>query len=161
MAKTQRIGEKMGSKRSVLTEGHGLPIAVVVSGANVHDVKLLSKTLDNLIIIRPLPSEDSCQNLCLDAGYTGHEQEIIDRNYIAHIRSRGEEKLELERNSGFKARRWVVEVSHSFVNRFRKLLVRFEKTDDSYIALLQFAFAIIVCAILSLFIRVWLLLDRP
>jgi putative transposase len=134
----------MGTKRSVLTEGHGLPIAVVVSGANVHDVKLLSKTLDNLVVFRPLPTEEAAQNLCLDAGYTGHEQEVIQRNYIPHIRPRGEEKLELERNPAFKARRWVVEVTHSFVNRFRKLLVRFEKLDNSYLGLLAFAFAIIV-----------------
>ncbi len=38
----------MGTKRSVLTEGHGLPVSIVVSGANVHDVKLLAKTLVNL-----------------------------------------------------------------------------------------------------------------
>jgi putative transposase len=134
----------MGSKRSVLTEGHGLPIAVVVSGANVHDVKLLAKTLDNLIIFRPLPDDESPQNLCLDAGYVGHEAEVSSRNYIPHIRPRGEEKLELENNPDFEARRWVVEVTHSFVNRFRKLLVRFEKSDNSYIGLLEFAFSIIV-----------------
>ena len=47
----------------------------------------------------------------------------------------------------FKAHRWVglvVEVTHSFFNRFRKLLVRFEKKAANYLALLQFACAIIV-----------------
>ncbi len=134
----------MGSKRSVLTEGKGLPVAVVVSGANVHDVKLLAKTLDNLVVFRPLPDDESPQNLCLDAAYTGHEDEVIARHYIPHICPRGKEKLELKRNPDFKARRWVVEVTHSFVNRFRKLLVRFEKSDSSYLGLLEFAFAIIV-----------------
>jgi hypothetical protein len=66
------------------------------------------------------------------------------RNYIPHIRPRGEEKQEIERNPDFKARRWVVEVSHSFVNRFRKLLVRFEKKDCNFRGLIEFAFAIIV-----------------
>jgi transposase len=60
------------------------------------------------------------------------------------VRPRGEEKKEIERNPDFKARRWVIEVSHSFVNRFRKLLVRFEKTDSSYLGLLKFAVALIV-----------------
>jgi transposase len=69
---------------------------------------------------------------------------VEGRGYIAHIRPRGEERLEKERTPGFKARRWVVEVAHSWVNRFRKLLVRFEKKDSSYRALLMFAFAIIV-----------------
>jgi putative transposase len=60
----------MGTKRSVLVEGHGLPIAVVIAGANVRDVRLLEKTLDNLVIFRPSP-EEKAQNLCLDAGYIG------------------------------------------------------------------------------------------
>ena len=128
----------------MLTEGGGLPVAFVTAGANVHDVKLLEETLDNLVVFRPVPTEENPQNLCLDAGYVGYEQSVIDHNYIPHIRPRGEEKLELERNPEFKARRWVVEVSHSFVNRFRKLLVRFEKKDRNYRALIEFAFAIIV-----------------
>ena len=66
------------------------------------------------------------------------------RGYIPHIRPRGEEKKELERNPDFHARRWVVEVTHSFFNRFRKLLVRFEKKTSSYLALIQFACAVIV-----------------
>ena len=134
----------MGTKRSVLTEGKGLPIAFVTAGANTHDVKLLKKTLDNLVVFRPVPTEDSPQNLCLDAGYVGYEETVKSRKYIPHIRPRGEEKLEIERNPDFKAKRWVVEVSHSFVNRFRKLLVRFEKKDSSYCGLIEFAFAIIV-----------------
>jgi len=128
----------------MLTEGHGLPIAVVIDGANRHDSKLLEATLDNIVIFRPVPTEDKPQNLCLDAGFTGKEEAVTARAYIPHIRSRGEEKKELELNPDFKARRWVVEVTHSFLNRFRKLLVRFEKTDNSYLALIHFAFAIIV-----------------
>ena len=128
----------------MLTDGKGLPIAFVTSGANTHDVKLLEATLDNLAVIRPVPTEEDPQNLCLDAGYVGYEEAVKSRNYIAHIRPRGEEKKEIERNPEFKARRWVVEVSHSFVNRFRKLLVRFEKKDRNYRGLIEFAFAIIV-----------------
>jgi hypothetical protein len=45
--------------------------------------------------------------------------------------------------SGYKARRWVVEVSHSWFNRFRKLLVRYEKLAETYMALLHMAAAII------------------
>ena len=63
---------------------------------------------------------------------------------MPHIRPRGEEKKELERNPDFRARRWVVEVTHSFFNRFRKLLVRYEKKAANYLALVQFACSIIV-----------------
>jgi putative transposase len=136
--------EKKGTKRSLLTEGHGLPIAIVVSGANTHDVKLLGKTLDNIVIYRPQPTPEKPQNLCLDAGYTGHEGDVNARMYIPHIRPRGEEKLLIECDPDFKPRRWVVEVTHSWINRFRKLLVKKKKKDSNYIALLCFAFSIIV-----------------
>jgi transposase len=64
--------------------------------------------------------------------------------YEAHIRGRGEERLEQARDLQYKARRWVVEVCHSWLNRFRKLLVRYEKKTCHYLALLHFACAIIV-----------------
>ncbi len=66
------------------------------------------------------------------------------RGYTAHIRPRGEEKKEKQTNPNFKTRRWVVEAAHSFFNRFRKLHVRFEKKSFNYLALLQFACAVIV-----------------
>ncbi len=134
----------MGTKRSVLTDEKGLPLAVALSGANTHDVKLLEETLDHIVILRPEPDEAHPQNLCLDAGYTGSQEKVQQRSYTPHIRPRGEEKKELERNPDFHARRWVVEVTHSFLNRFRKLLVRFEKKAANYLALIQFACATIV-----------------
>ncbi len=134
----------MGIKRSVLTDENGLPLAVILSGANTHDVKLLGDTLDSLVIVRPEASGEKPQNLCMDAGYTGHRDEAKARHYTAHIRPRGEKKKELEHYPGSRARRWVVEVVHSFMNRFRKLLVRYEKKASNYLALVQFACAIIV-----------------
>ncbi len=134
----------MGTKRSLLTEEKGLPLAVVLDGANRHDIKLLEVTLDSIVVDRPEVTAETPQNLCLDAGYTGSTQAVETRKYTAHIRPRGEEKKEKENNPNFKARRWVVEVTHSFLNRFRKLLVRFEKKADNYLALLHFACAVIV-----------------
>ena len=134
----------MGTKRSVLTDEKGLPLSVVLSGANTHDIKLLEETLDKIVIYRPAVCESHPQNLCLDAGYTGSAQSVKVRQYTAHIRPRGEERKEIERNPDFKARRWVVEVTHSFFNRFRKLLIRFEKKAQNYLALIHFACAIIV-----------------
>jgi len=134
----------MGTKRSVLTDAKGIPLSVVLDGANRHDVKLLAKTLDKMVIFRPEVTDDKPQNLCLDAGYTGAEKIISDRRYILHIRPRNKEKEEKINNPDFKARRWVVEVTHSFLNRFRKLLVRYEKKEKNYLALIQFACSIIV-----------------
>ena len=134
----------MGTKRSILVESSGVPLAVVISGANTHDVKLLEKTLDAVIITRPAVTEHAPQHLCADAAYTGAPAaEIMDEHmYTPHVRSRGEEKA--EKQEGKKARRWVVEVTFSWLNRFRKLLVRWEKKEKNYLALLQFACAIIV-----------------
>lgn len=84
------------------------------------------------------------QNLCLDAAYVGKESEVVAAGYIPHIRPRGEEKKLIESSPAFKPRRWVVEVSHSWFNRFRKLIPRYEKTDLSYNALTSLAAAMIV-----------------
>ena len=66
----------MGTKRSILTDAKGIPLSVVLDGANRHDIKLLEKTLDKMVIFRPEVTEDKQQNLCLDAGYTGAEKII-------------------------------------------------------------------------------------
>jgi transposase len=83
-------------------------------------------------------------NICLDAGYVGAQNVVEEMGYKAHIQSRGEEKQEKKHNPEFRARRWVVEVCHSWMNRFRKLLVRYEKKEGNYRALVEFACAIII-----------------
>jgi transposase len=60
---------KHRTKRSMLSDGHGLPLAVVVAGANVPDMKLAAPTLDALVVTRPEPTGEQPQHLCLDAGY--------------------------------------------------------------------------------------------
>ena len=135
----------MGTKRNVLTDGRGVPLSVVVSGANRHDVKMLPDVLDAVVIARPPFTPEAPQNLCADAGYVGKKAhaQIEERGYVPHVRPRGEEMDEKAKNPEYKPRRWVVEVCHSWFNRFRKLLVRFEKTDRSYMALVMIAAAII------------------
>src|SRR5215472_16830314 len=120
---------KRGTKRSLLTDGVGIPLALVVDGANRHDVRLLSATLDGLFISRPEPTEAQPQHLCLDAAYdsTPVYQELVARHYQPHVRSRGEEREEKVIIPGYRARRWVVERTHSWLNRSRRLLVRWEK----------------------------------
>ncbi len=130
----------------MLTEGQGIPLAVVVAGANRHDMKLLADTLDAVVIGRPAPTEAAPQHVCLDKGYdyAACRQEAEGRGYIPHIRSRGEEHQEKRAIPAYRARRWVVEVCHSWLTRFRKLLVRFEKKLETHLALLQFACAYMV-----------------
>ena len=90
------------------------------------------------------PARKRKQNLCLDAAYVGKETTAEESGFIPHIRSRGEEKKAIASNPKFKARRWVVELSHSWFNRYLKLVPRREKTDRSYIALSTLAASMIV-----------------
>jgi transposase len=86
------------------------------------------------------------QHLCLDAGYQGDEvKDACDEFlYTMHLRPRGEEKKQLEKGTLKKARRWVVERTASWINKFRGLLIRWNKKADNYLALLYFACGIIV-----------------
>ena len=115
-----------------------------MSGAHRHDVTLLVPTLDHIVLPRP-PPETARQHLCADKGYAGHpaEQAVRARGYVPHIAQRGAASRARRRHPRGRARRWVVEQTHSWLNRFRKLLVRFEKTTASYEGLLELACALI------------------
>lgn len=132
---------KLGTKRSLQTDAAGIPIGLAVSGANTHDKKLVEATLQHEEIMVPDDCDPDEENLCADKGYDFPDTaELIEvYEYIAHIRSRGEEALELE--EGKKARRWVVERTHGWLNRFRRILVRWEKKTENFLALLELACA--------------------
>ena len=136
---------KRGVKRSLLTEAQGIPVGLAVAGANRHDMKLLRATVDSLPVPRPTPSPERPQGVCLDKGYDFAEvrRTLDEFGFTAHIRSRGEEARAVRKEAGFKARRWVVERAHSWMNRFRRILVRWDKSPDNYIAFLQFDWALI------------------
>jgi putative transposase len=77
----------------VLVEERGVPLSIVVTGANRHDVTQLETVLDNIVIKRPEPAADKPQHLCAGKGYDGKPgyQSIVERDYIPHVRRRGEE----------------------------------------------------------------------
>jgi putative transposase len=108
-------------------------------------MKLVRPTLERLVVERPAPTPEHPQGLCLDAGYDYDEVYAIlqEFGFTAHVRSRGDEAKALQREAGFKARRWVVERAHSWMNRFRRLLVRWDKKPQNYLAFLHFACGLI------------------
>ena len=120
-----------------------------IEGANRHDMKLVGVTLASVpqVIedkrLQHLASEACEQGLCMDAGYDYDQvREVACAfGYTTHIRPRGEEAT--AKAAGKKARRWVVERTHSWLNRYRRLLVRWEKKAHNYLAMLHFACAII------------------
>jgi putative transposase len=135
---------KSGTKRSLLTDGRGVPLGLALAGANRNDHKLLRETVEAVPVERPAPTPDAPQGLCLDKGYDYAEPRALatEFGFTLHLRTRGEER-EAKRYAGAKARRWVVERTHSWLNRFRRILVRWEKRPDAYLATLHFALALI------------------
>jgi putative transposase len=114
-----------------------------VSGAQRHDVVLLEPTLDRVVVPRPRRARRR-QHLCADKGYVGEPaaRAIRARGYVPHIPRRGNGTTPRHRRSHGRPRRWVVERTHSWLNRYRKILVRFEKTETSYEGLLELACAL-------------------
>jgi len=125
---------KSGTKRSLLTEGNGIPLAVAIDGANRHDKTLVASTLGDMMIERPEVTESEPQNMCMDKGYDYPDIRdlVAEYGYTAHIKARGEEITAKQQIPGYRARRWVVERTHSWMNRFRRLLIRWEKKADNY-----------------------------
>ena len=130
-----------GVKRSLMTDGNGLPLALVVAGANTHDIKLVADTLDALQTGRP----GKGLRLCMDKGYEAEwlGSYLKSRRYEPHIQSRKDES-EAIKNTDFKAHRWVVERTHSWMNRYRRILTRWEKKVENDEAMLYFVCGIIV-----------------
>lgn len=123
---------KQGSKIHLLVDERGAPLALCVSGANVHDKWLADDLLISLVVPRPDP-EVVEQHLCADRGYD-----------IKHRRRRNEPLLEecpIPGELRYPARRWVVERTFCWLAKRRSLRIRWCKKVDNWLALIQFACA--------------------
>ena len=137
---------KKGVKRSLLVEADGIPLGLAVAGANCPDGKLVAETLDSIPVARPEVTPENPQGLCLDKAYVGDEVAELAQafHFTLHIPPKGKEAQKLKQHARAKARRWVVERTHSWMNRFRGILVRWSKKPVNYIAMLPIAFAFII-----------------
>lgn len=124
-----------------------------MDGANRPDMKLTRETLASIPVERPAPTPADPQGLCLDKGYAYDEVKEIAAafGFTTHIPPKGEEAHKVKRKAGQKARRWVVERTHSWMNRFRGILLRWSKKPENYIALLHLAFTFIIYGRMGLF----------
>jgi transposase len=79
---------KNGSKRTLLVDAHGVPLSIIVSAANRHDIRQVVPALDVLVAARPATGPRARQHLCADAGFigAGAKQEMLDRGYTPHVR---------------------------------------------------------------------------
>ena len=140
---------KSGTKRHVLTDARGVPVSITVTAANVHDMRMAMPTLD--VAANHVPgSRYRPVNLCLDKGYDYEDVDkgIKKRGIIGHTRRRGEPPM-VGCVRG-KPRRWVVERTNSWHNRYRCLLIRWERKACHYLALCQLA-----CALIALQVAAW------
>jgi putative transposase len=134
---------KKGTKKSLLVDGEGGPLGVVIAGANVVEQKLLAATIEAIVVERPDPTEEE-QHLCLDKGYDNPngQQAAVEAGYRPHIRRIGEEAKGGDRSRGHKPRRWVVERAIAWLSKCRGILVRYDKKDKNYLGLIQLACAL-------------------
>ena len=142
-----------------MTEKKGIPLSVVISPASTHDINLVIEVVDKTVIKRPKALSRSrrrrrLQHVCLDKGYKSaeEEQELIKRGYVLHIpikKKKGKKdevgkEIAIPNRKRYSPKRWVVERTNSWHNRFRKLFTRYEKKDENYLGLVQFSCSIII-----------------
>ena len=115
-----------------------------MEGANVPDQCLVSETLDAIPIERPEPTPGQPQHLCLDKGYSGKpvDCQVRERGYTPHVPRKANEPAKPKHRRG-KTRRWKVERTHSWLNRARRLLTRWEKKVANYLGFLHLRFTLV------------------
>lgn len=130
-----------------------MPVGLAIDGANRHDKKLVEATLKSIPVRRPKPGRGAPQGMCMDKGYDYDDtRDLVEEfGFTAHVHARGEEAKALKKRAGFKARRWVVERTHSWMNRFRRVLIRWEKKPANYLAMLHLALGVITWRAADLF----------
>lgn len=137
----------------VLTEGHGIPIGVAIEGANRHEMKLTESTLEAQRIVPSELEKEQVRNLGLDKGYDYEEvREFLKAwGYVGHIPPRDERERMIHDIPNYRTRRWVVERTHSWMNRYRRLLIRWEKKPENYLAMIHLACTTIVVRAIRVF----------
>jgi putative transposase len=134
-------------------DGRGIPIGIVIDGANRHDVKLTEATLESQRIIPDREQMELMFNLCLDKGYDSKEiRELLKRwEYVGHIPPKDERERIIHDIENYQARRWRVERLHAWLNRFRGLLIRWQKKPENYLAMIHLSFACIAIRAIRVF----------
>lgn len=131
---------KPGVKRSVVSEGSGRPLGVVIAGANVVDFQLLRDTIEAIVVPRPTPSPEHPQHMSLDKGYdtpTGH-QVVEEEHCTPHIRQRRVPAVPREEWT-YPPRRWMVERLLAWLSKCRGIMTRYAKKAANYLAFIQVA----------------------
>ena len=133
---------KPGSKHHLLTDGNGIPLAMVLTAANVHDSKVFEELVDAVETIKcPVGRpRKRPEKLHADKAYDAKKcrKALRKRSIKSRIARKGKETSErLGRH------RWVVERTLAWLFRYRRLLVRYERRADIHEALLRLGCSLI------------------
>lgn len=134
---------KAGTKRHLVTDARGTPLGFRPSGANRHDSVMMAPTLDAIPPVRngrrPRPRHRP-DKLHADKTYDAEPRrhECRARGIVPRIARRG-----IESSERLGRHRWVVERTHAWFNRFRRLPVRYERRADIYEAFTSLAASLI------------------
>lgn len=119
-----------------MVDRHGIPLAVTVSAANVHDSQMMEVTVDAIPPIRQRRGRPRRRPAKLhgDKGYDfGVKRRALRaRGIVPRIARRG-----IESKERLGRPRWVVERTHSWLNRFRRLKIRYERDAEVHLAFLE------------------------
>ncbi|MDQ5819254.1 MAG: IS5 family transposase [Actinomycetota bacterium] len=136
---------KAGSKRHVVSDRGGVPLAVVLSAAHVHDSKVLEEVVDNVSPIkgprgRPGRPRKRPKKLHADKGYDFPRcrEALRKRGIKARIARRG-----IDSSERLGRHRWVVERTLAWLSRYRRLAVRYERRADIHEAFLHLGCSLI------------------
>jgi transposase len=133
---------KSGSKRHVVVDRRGIPLSAIRSAADVHDSKVLEEAVDAIEPIkrpRGRPRKRP-EKLHADEAYDFPRcrKALSKRGITPRIARRG-----IETSEKLGRYRWVVERTLSWMNRFRRPKVRYERRDDIHQAFLDLGCALI------------------
>ena len=134
---------KLGTKRHIAVDAKGTPLVVLISGANVNDCKMLEQLVDAIPKVyngKKGPPRSRPRKLHADKGYDYPfcRKLLTDRSIKIRIARRG-----VESSQTLGKHRWVVERTHAWMNKFRRLKVRYERRDDIHLAFLTLGCALI------------------
>jgi len=140
---------KAGSKHHVITDGNGIPLAVILTGANAHDVTQLVPLVEAIPPVRGKPGRPRQKPdiLIADRGYDSeaHREALRELGITPIIARRY-----TEHGSGLGILRWVVERTISWLHQFRRLRIRYERRSDIHEAFLSIGCALICWNYLAL-----------
>ncbi len=135
---------KGGTKRHIITEAHGLPIALTVTGANVHDKKQVEPLLDSMPFYPLCRMKKTHSTFVPTKGMIMQTFVRLSFYFLSGSHQSPRRRTKRTQNARLQSQKMGLRKNHSWMNRFRRILIRWEKKVDNYLAFLHLACAHIV-----------------